>query len=77
MGPEGRLVIPVRLRREMGIRPGDTLLARLENGRLVLERPEHVIERLRAAFDKVTREVSLVDELIAERRDKARCEASE
>ena len=55
---------------------GDTLVARQEQGRLVLEKPETIKERLRARFAKVPADRQLVDELLAERRLEARREWS-
>lgn len=51
------------------------MLARVEDGRLVLETREQIVARLQATFAKVPRDVSLADELIAERREEARREA--
>jgi AbrB family looped-hinge helix DNA binding protein len=40
LGAQGRLVIPARLRRQLGLRQGDTLIARSEQGRLIVEKAE-------------------------------------
>lgn len=74
VGPQGRLVIPSDIRREMGIGPGDVLLALVEGQRLVLEKREAVLRRLLQRFERVPAEVSLADELIAERRSEGRRE---
>jgi AbrB family looped-hinge helix DNA binding protein len=74
VGPQGRVVIPARLRRILAIDQGDTLVARVENGRIVLEKREQVLARLRRRFEKVPGEVSLANELISERREEARRE---
>lgn len=71
IGRQGRLVVPASLRRALALQPGDTLNARVEGGRLVLEKREHILARLKARFAGVPPEVSLVDELIAERRAEA------
>jgi AbrB family looped-hinge helix DNA binding protein len=72
VGPQGRVVIPARLREALRLNPGEVLVAHVDDGRLVLERREAVLGRLRAAFAAaVPRTVSVVDELIAERRDEA------
>ncbi len=76
VGPQGRLVIPATLRELLGLLPGDSLHARAEGGRLVLEKRGHVLARLKARFGKVPKEVSLVDALIEERRAEARRERS-
>jgi AbrB family looped-hinge helix DNA binding protein len=74
---QGRLVIPVSLRRMLGLEEGDRLIAREESGRLVLEKRETLKQQLKARFAQVPQERSLADELIAERRVAAREEASE
>src|SRR5689334_23595852 len=74
VGPQGRLVIPSEIRREMGIGPGDVLLALVEDQRLVLEKREAVLKRLLQRFEHIPAEVSLADELIAERRSEGRRE---
>lgn len=76
LGRQGRLVIPAALRRSLGLAEGDTLVARQEHGRLVLEKPETIKERLRARFAKVPADRRLVDELLAERRLDAQRESS-
>ena len=75
VGPQGRIVIPAHIREALDIRPGQELIARVEDGRLVLETRERIIARLQATFANVPGGVSLVDELIAERREEARREA--
>lgn len=78
IGPQGRVVIPAELRRELEIEPGETLMAHVESKRLVLERREQILERLRGEVRGTTPEGgSAVDELIAERREAARREAAE
>ena len=77
IGPQGRLVIPASIRKALGLQPGDTLAARVEEDRLVLEKREHVLARLKAHFAKVPADMSLVDELIAERRAEADREQDE
>jgi len=62
------------LRQELGISPGDTLLASVEDARLVLEKRESVLERLRQRFAHLPADVRLSDELIADRRAEARRE---
>ena len=71
VGPQGRLVIPSEIRRQMGIGPGDVLLALVEDQRLVLEKREAVLQRLLRRFEHIPAEVSLAEELIAERRSAA------
>ena len=75
VGPQGRLVIPASIRREMGIAPGEILIARTKNGQLVLEKPDQVLARLKETFANVPSDVSLADELITERREEAHRES--
>ena len=77
VGPQGRIVIPAHVRHALDILPGQLLLARAENGRLVLEKRDQILSRLQDTFTQASRGVSLVDELIAERREEARREAGE
>lgn len=46
-------------------------MARIEEGRVVLERRQNVLRRVRGRFAAVPAEASLVDELISERREDA------
>ena len=72
VGPQGRLVIPSDIRRQLGISPGDVLIALVEDERLVLEKRDVVLQRLRRRFAHVPAGVSLADELISERRQESR-----
>jgi AbrB family looped-hinge helix DNA binding protein len=74
VGPQGRLVIPSEIRRQLGISPGDVLIALVEDERLVLEKRDVVLQRLRRRFAHIPAGVSLADELIAERRQESRRE---
>ncbi|PKB70487.1 MAG: AbrB family transcriptional regulator [SAR202 cluster bacterium Io17-Chloro-G6] len=71
IGARGRMVIPASIRREMGIVPGEILIARTKDGQLVLEKPDQVLARLKTTFANVPPDVSLADELIAGRREEA------
>ncbi len=77
LGRQGRLVIPAALRQLLGFEEGDTLVAREEAGRLVLEKQAMVKQRLKARFAQVPKDRSLVDELIAARREEAKREVTE
>ncbi|MDJ0861799.1 MAG: AbrB/MazE/SpoVT family DNA-binding domain-containing protein [Gammaproteobacteria bacterium] len=74
LGAQGRLVVPAALRKALGFEAGEILLARVEDGRLVVEKAEAVERRIYERFEKVKGR-SLADELIAERREEARREA--
>jgi AbrB family looped-hinge helix DNA binding protein len=72
VGPQGRVVIPARLRDELHLDPGEVLVAHVEGDRLVLERRQAVLDRLQAAFRAaVPRSARLADELVSERRAEA------
>jgi AbrB family looped-hinge helix DNA binding protein len=68
LGPQGRLVIPAKLRRALHLKTGDCLLVRQDGESIVLERQNVVERRLRARFSHIPDKISLVDELLAERR---------
>ncbi len=77
IGAQGRVVIPAALRKALKLKPGDRLILHREGDRIVLERRESIERRLWEMFEHIPREVSLVDELIAERRGAAQRESSE
>lgn len=68
MGANGRVVIPVEVRRELGLEPGAELTLRVEDGRIELESPENLLRRVQAEWQGAAQDRSLVDELIAGRR---------
>ena len=77
LGAQGRLVIPAPLRKALNLSQGDRLVARKVGDSLVLERREVIEQRLQDRFRHIPPDVSLVDELIAERRAEADKEAVE
>lgn len=68
---QGRIVIPAPMRHALGVKAGDEIIARIDGRRIVLETPDTVLARIRSWFADVPSDVSLVDELIAERRQEA------
>jgi AbrB family looped-hinge helix DNA binding protein len=74
VGPQGRVVIPASLRKALGLARGNTLIARVENDQLVLQKPSNLLARLKSRFSVVPDKVNLADELIAQRRREARKE---
>ena len=66
VGPKGRVVIPVEIRRELGIREGSELVALVEGEAVVLVPRSAIKARLRSIFAGL--DTSMRDELIAERR---------
>jgi AbrB family looped-hinge helix DNA binding protein len=69
----GRVVIPARVRKDLGLESGGELvLARQENGSWSLTTRRQRIEEAQQYFRQFVRPgVSIVDELIAERREEA------
>ena len=72
IGPGGRIVIPARFRDQLGVKPGDTVWLEVVDEQL---RITSIRQAIRHAQDLVRQYVpegvSLVDELIAERRAEA------
>jgi AbrB family looped-hinge helix DNA binding protein len=69
VGPKGRVVIPVAVRRQLGIETGTRLAVLVNHGAVVLVPREAVESRLHAMFKGV--QTSLADELMEERRAEA------
>ena len=65
------------MRHALKLEVGDELIARLEGDQLILERREAVEKRLHQRFAHIAKDVSLADELIRERREEAKREASQ
>jgi len=71
----GRVVIPAPFRKALGISPGDELILRLENDELRITTIKRRLERAQRHVRKYVKPgVSLVNELIAERRGAAKRE---
>ena len=78
LNDNGRIVIPSEIRRKMGLRPGDTLLLRVEGNLLVAEPQQARVRRVQESLSKlIPANRVLSDELIAERREEARREMEE
>jgi len=76
----GKIVIPAELRREFGIKDGDSLtIERDADGNMVLKTYAQVVKEVQAKFRSMlgNRKGSLVDELIADRRAEAAMEDAE
>jgi len=71
----GRVVIPAAFRKAMGIEVGDEVVLRMEDDELRITTQERRIQRAqRRARRYVKAGTSLVDELLAERREAAKRE---
>jgi AbrB family looped-hinge helix DNA binding protein len=66
VGPKGRIVIPVEIRRRLGLQEGSELVAIPESGGVLLLPRGAVKRRLREIFAGA--ETSMADELIRHRR---------
>ncbi len=72
MGANGRLIIPANIRSQLGMPKGGSFVAHVENGEVRLEPIANAIARVQAMVrEYVQVDVSLADELIAERRSDA------
>ena len=78
LGPDGRIVVPAAIREALGLKEGDVLFARLEGGEIKLLTPQAAMMRAQAIVRQfIPDNVSLVDELIADRRREAAREMEE
>lgn len=78
MNPDGRVTVPIQLRREFGMEQGGQLTLRKEDGILQLLTEEQLLEDARAAVrEMVPAGVSLTDELFQDRRREAAQEEAE
>jgi AbrB family looped-hinge helix DNA binding protein len=78
LGPDGRIVIPAPARKELDLKPGDTVVIESDGHRLLLRSYAEILKETQAYFRQfVPPGVSVVDELIAERRAEAAKENAE
>jgi bifunctional DNA-binding transcriptional regulator/antitoxin component of YhaV-PrlF toxin-antitoxin module len=75
-GPDGRVLVPVELRRALGAVPGEPLVARVLDRQLVIERRADALHRVQRRFSAIPVEIDLADELIADRRREVERDAS-
>jgi AbrB family looped-hinge helix DNA binding protein len=76
----GRIVIPAEMRAAMMVKPGDTVTAKVVDGEFRIVSPGVALKRVQAFARKWKAEhpgESVVDELIADRREEARRELEE
>ena len=75
----GRIVIPAAIRKQMGVKTGDSVLMEVEDGVLRMESHRAHIRRIQEEFKKIIPPGGMLmsDELIAERREEARREEEE
>ena len=73
----GRLVLPVAVRRRLNIAKGGTIVIRKEDGRLLLESLDDAIGRAQALVRRFAPDATgVVDEFLAERRAEAEGECA-
>jgi AbrB family looped-hinge helix DNA binding protein len=78
LNDEGRLVIPSACRKQLGLHPGQEVLLKVTSDGLLLYTQDQAVKRLQDWVAKaVPTDVSLVDELITERRQEAAKEAND
>ncbi len=71
----GRVVIPAAFRKALGIKPGDRVILSMEDNELRITTMKRRIERAQQRARKYLKPgISLVDELIAERREASKRE---
>ncbi len=76
VGKQGRVVLPAKQRRKLGLSEGDELLSRIQDGRLIFESRKSLVRELQEHVGShVPDGVSLAEELIKERRREARQDA--
>ena len=78
VGSKGRVVLPAEVREALGLREGERLLFTVEpEGTVRVEPLRKVVEEVYGLFRNLAPGVSLVEELIRERREEARREELE
>jgi AbrB family looped-hinge helix DNA binding protein len=73
----GRLVIPFRMRRAMGLEPGDAVTLTLEDGVLRIEAQRAQVQRIQDALKGYAKASRGSQELTADRREETRIEMEE
>jgi AbrB family looped-hinge helix DNA binding protein len=72
---EGRVLIPVAVRTELGLSEGSSLNLIIENGEIRLFDRDHALIRARKAVERLKKSAhSVVQELIADRRQASKKE---
>lgn len=71
LGERGRIVLPAEVRQRLDVQPGDRLILIVENKEARLVSAREQISRIAGCLRDLGPGVSMVDELIAERRAEA------
>ena len=70
IGEGGRIVIPARYRKALGLKPGDEVLLVLEEGEVRVLTPQRAVQRAQTLVRRYIPEGRpLVEELLQERRE--------
>lgn len=70
LGQNGRVVIPASVRKSLGLKEGQRLRLHLEDQKIVLEKTDDVIQKLKSRFSFIKE--SLSEELTLDRRKAAK-----
>lgn len=74
----GRVLVPLKFRRELGLTENSDLILRVEAGELRMHTREAALKRARERLSRLKKPgESVVDEFLAERREEARRELEE
>lgn len=77
LGVDGRLIIPASARKELGLEPGDSVVLESDGTSLLIRSVDSVLQETQNYFAQfAVPGVSVVDELIAERRLEASRESA-
>lgn len=66
LGQNGRVVIPAKVRKSLGLKQGQHLRLHLEGQKIILEKTDGIIHKLQSRFGSIKQ--SLSEELIQDRR---------
>ena len=78
LGDDGRIVIPAAARRDLGLSPGQTLVIESDGDSLLVRTADTALRETQDYFQQfLPPGISLVDELIADRRAEAAAEYAE
>lgn len=72
---EGRILIPLDIRKSLQLQEGDELILRIEDGELRLLTLDQAVHQAQQLYRTYAGNRSLKDELIAERRESAKYES--
>lgn len=73
VGANGQMEVPVQIRDQIGLRPGDRLVVWVEQERLIFEKADTAIVRLQQRFAHL-RGQGVIEELLAERHAEAKAD---